>query len=151
MPQAQVRRQLYEMKQQIARMRRYALPVNRIVESLLDRSRRPSFRAETLELIRDVHDHTLRINEQVHSVSDLADAVLDLNRSAQSDALNEAFKKLTGWGAIIAVPTYIASVYGMNFELIPDEASLSGFFFAIALMLLSSGALYVLFKRRNWI
>jgi magnesium transporter len=77
--------------------------------------------------------------------------VLDLRKSEQATALNEVTKKLTGWAAISAVPTFIASVYGMNFDLVPTEGRIFGFWFALALMALSSLGLYSYFKRKGWI
>jgi magnesium transporter len=60
-------------------------------------------------------------------------------------------KRLTGWAAIIAVPTFIASVYGMNFRLFPREGSVEGFVSALALMAITAVLLFVYFKRRNWL
>jgi magnesium transporter len=84
-------------------------------------------------------------------VQDLVDALLDLRRIEQTNALSDATKRLSGWAAIIAVPTFIASVYGMNFELLPNEQEIFGFFFAVGLMLASGVFLYAYFKRRGWI
>ncbi len=58
----------------------------------------------------------------------MSDAVIDLRRSEQANALNEVTKKLTAWAAVVAVPTWIASVYGMNFELFPEDQEEFGFF-----------------------
>ncbi len=104
-----------------------------------------------IPLYRDVRDHIARISDQIRNVDDLSQAVLDLNRSEQAHALSDVTKKLTGWAAIVAVPTFIASVYGMNFRLVPEDQTLLGFWFALGLMTLSSVLLYVQLKRRNWI
>ncbi len=60
-------------------------------------------------------------------------------------------KKLTAWAAIIAVPTLISSVYGMNFHLFPTDREIPGFWFALGLMLVLGVGLYLFFKRRNWL
>ena len=147
-PRAPVSRQLYSVKQKISRLRRYALPVARVLEAVRSDDRVPG---QTLELLRDVHDHTLRIGDQIRNVDDLSQAVLDLTRAEQANALNEVTKRLTGWAAVIAVPTFIASVYGMNFRLVPEDGEQFGFWFALTLMAVSAISLYVYLKKREWI
>jgi magnesium transporter len=72
-------------------------------------------------------------------------------RSEQTARLNETTKRLTAWAAIIAVPTFIASVYGMNFALVPPDGGLFGFYFALSLMTLTSVGLYIYFKDKHWV
>jgi magnesium transporter len=150
-PSAPVQRELYSVKQRLSRLRRYALPTERVVHWVLEGAGRKLFPEETHELFADVNDHVLRTADQVRNIEDLADAVLDLRRSEQATALNEVTKRLTGWAAIIAVPTFIASVYGMNFALVPTEGQIFGFFFALFLMALSSLVLFIYFRGRDWI
>jgi magnesium transporter len=68
-----------------------------------------------------------------------------------SNRLNEVMKQLTSWAAIILLPTLIAGVYGMNFDHMPELHWLLGYPFALGLMLLSAGTLYLMFKRRDWL
>jgi magnesium transporter len=147
-PGAPVSRQLYSVKQKVSRLRRYALPVARVLEGVKNH---PGTPADALAHFGDVHDHVLRIADQVRNIDDLSQAVLDLTRAEQAYSLNEVTKRLTGWAAVIAVPTFIASVYGMNFELVPESGQLFGFWFALTLMATSSIALYVFLKKREWI
>lgn len=150
-PNAKVETSLYAVKQQLARFRRYVLPVGRILDAVVDPSRIDRIPPETSAYFRDVDDHLLRIADQIRNVQELADAAVDLHRSAQSQALNEVTKKLTGWAAVIAVPTFIASVYGMNFHLVPDNELKSGFLYALTLMAVSAFVLYLFFKRKGWL
>ena len=147
-PRAPVSRQLYAVKQKVSRLRRYALPVARILEGVKSHPQTPS---DALAHFGDIHDHTLRIGDQVRNVDDLSQALLDRTRAEHAYTLNEVTKRLTGWAAVIAVPTFIASVYGMNFALVPDEGRLFGFWFALTLMGASAIALYVFLKKREWI
>ncbi len=142
---------VYSIKQRLARLRRYATPGSRALASFVESSEQGPNGHEAAAFFRDVLDHTLRITDQIRNVDDLLDALLELRRSEQANALNEVTKKLTGWAAIIAVPTFIASVYGMNFELVPKDGQLFGFFFALGLMAVSSISLYLGFKRRHWL
>ena len=146
---------LYTIKQQLARFRRFVLPVSRMLTNIVAQgSFAPSI--ATIEThfgtyFRDVHDHTLRIADQMRNVEDLGDALIDLVRTEQQNAQNEVTKRLTGWAAIIAIPTFIASVYGMNFRLVPDDGRIFGFWFALGLMAATAAGLYVFFKRRGWL
>lgn len=147
-PGAAVSRQLYSVKQKVSRLRRYALPVARVIEGVKGH---PGTPADALAHFTDVHDHTLRIADQIRNIDDLSQAVLDLTRAEQANSLNEVTKRLTGWAAVIAVPTFIASVYGMNFRLVPADGEIFGFWFALTLMATSSIALYVFLRKREWI
>lgn len=150
-PLSPIQHPLYKIKQRLARLRRFALPVGRVVSSLAEPEADPHFTRATSERLNDVADHLMRIRDQVESTEFLSQAVLDLTRSEQGHALNDVTKKLTGWAAIIAVPTFITGLYGMNFALVPEEGQLFGFFFALALIILSAAYLYRSFKGRGWI
>lgn len=150
-PGAAAQRQLYSIKQRLARLRRYAMPTARVLETVLTPGRSPLFSEETALLFRDVHDHLLRINDQIRNVDELSDAVLELRRGEQAASLNETNKKLTAWAAIIAVPTLISSMYGMNFRLVPRDGTLFGFTFAVAAMASAGLILYAFFKRKGWL
>ena len=151
-PSAPIQRQLYSIKQQVARLRRYVLPATRLLDWALDPDPhgRP-FSKENAVLFRDVHDHLLRITDQVRNIDDLAQAVIDLTRAEQAQTLNENSRRLSAWAAIFAVGTLIAGIYGMNFTLVPRDQSLFGFWFAIALMSVSSVGLYLYFRKRKWL
>jgi magnesium transporter len=146
-----VQLQLYSIKQQVARLRRYALPLERVLNWLVEKHGRELLPTGTRKLFRDVHDHTLRIADQVRNIDDLAQAVLDLNRSEQAEDLNQIQKKLSGWAAIFAVPTVIAGIYGMNYRLFPHNDNSFGFWFAVLLMTTCAILLYLYFKNREWL
>ena len=151
-PTAPIQRQLYTVKQRVARLRRYVLPATRLLDWALDPDPhgRP-FTKENAMLFRDVHDHLLRITDQVKNVDDLAQAVIDLTRAEQAQILNETSRRLSAWAAIFAVGTLIAGVYGMNFELVPADGEVFGFWFALVLMVLTSLGLYLYFRKRKWL
>jgi magnesium transporter len=141
---------LYSVKQRVSRLRRYALPVGRALEDVVDQDIQV-FPPETAHLFRNVRDHTMRMSDQIRSIDDLSEAVIDLTRADRADSLNDVTKKLTSWAAIIAVPTFIASIYGMNFRLVPTEGKIFGFWFSLVLMTVSASVLYIVFKRKDWI
>ena len=153
-PRSPAQTRLYTVKQREARFRRYVLPVSRILASFVEGGAIGSsitvVETHFGTYFRDILDHTLRMADQVRNVEDLSDALIDLVRVEATNAQNEVTKRLTGWAAIIAVPTYIASVYGMNFRLVPTHP-IYGFYFALGLMVVSAVGLYIFFKRRGWI
>jgi magnesium transporter len=149
-PQMALQNRLYAVKQQTARLRRYVIPGERVLADVVH-GRIPVATERTRAFFRDIHDHLLRIGDEVRNIEDLANAVVELQRSEQTTALNEVTKRLTGWAAIIAVPTLISSVYGMNYRLFPPNEHGAGFLIALGLMGTTAVGLYVYFKRRDWI
>lgn len=150
-PRAPLQHELYSVKKRLAQLRRYAVPGERILAVALEPNRSDLITQRTAASFRDVHDHMQRIIDQLAHASAVTDAVLELQRSEQAHSLNDVTKRLTGWAAIIAVPTLIASIYGMNFALIPDEGSIAGFTFAVSAMAVASVSLFAFFKRRGWL
>ena len=150
-PRASLQRQLYGVKQKISRMRRYVLPMARLLEWTGSRDGDANVAEENIPHFRDVHDHLLRITDQVRNIDDLAQAVIDLTQSEQSNLLNQVTKRLTGYAAIFAALTLIAGIYGMNFKLVPADQTLFGFWFALALMLVVGAGLYLYFKKKDWL
>ena len=148
---APVQRQLYSVKQRTARLRRYVLPLQRVTGDLLSPLHADRIDDETHPLFRDVQDHVLRISDEVRNIDDLADAAIDLRRSAEAQMLNDATKRLTGWAAIIAVPTLISGIYGMNLGIWPEDGSRTGFIVVLVFMLVLCGILYSYFKKKDWI
>lgn len=149
-PTAPLQNRLYAVKQQTARLRRYVIPGERVLNDVVA-GRIPVASDRTRAFFRDIHDHLLRIGDEIRNIEDLANAVVELQRSEQTTALNEVTKRLTGWAAIIAVPTLISSVYGMNYRLFPNNDNAAGFLIAVGLMAATAVALYTYFKRRDWI
>jgi magnesium transporter len=117
----------------------------------LERGAYPEVSAPLREYFRDVNDHLKLVNEEVAAQRDLLVTVLQANMAVISVQQNEVVRTISGWAAIIAVPTFIASLYGMNFEHIPELHWRLGYPAVIALMLLTALALYRYFKRVQWL
>lgn len=144
-----IQRRLYSLKQHIARMRRYALPLQGVLDDLLrSRDKVPQ---GMVDLFRDVQDHMVRMKEQIHTVDELTGAVLDFVRSEQAERLNQNSQKLAAWAAIFAVSTVVAGIYGMNYQLVPSGGTTGGFWFAIGLMVVLAGGLFAYFRRKGWL
>ncbi len=100
---------------------------------------------------RDVADHATRIDDQLNDQRDLIEGVLQANLSLITLRQNEVVRTISAWAAIIAVPTFVASVYGMNFEDMPELGWGLGYPGALALMLVAVIVMYRYFKRIKWI
>jgi magnesium transporter len=141
--------EVFAVKRRLVTLRRYVVPGERVLRALVgDLTAVPS---ETTARFRDVHDHLLRTLDVTRDVGEILDAIVNLQRADQNAEFGEVTKRLTGWAAIVAVPTFIASFYGMNFRLLPQEQTLTGFWTASGLMVVSGIALFVMFKRKRWI
>src|SRR6266704_39355 len=99
---------------------------------------------------QDVYDHVLRATEWTESLRDLVSTILETNLTIQGNRLNSIMKKVTSWAAIIAVPTAVTGFYGMNVPF-PGFSQHAGFVTSVALVVVLSGGLYLLFKRLDWL
>jgi magnesium transporter len=100
---------------------------------------------------RDVHDHLLRVVDQVEGFRDLLTSVLTANLTQASVRQNEDVRRISAWAAIVAVPTAIAGIYGMNFEHLPGSGSRLGFALVLAFIAVVCIVLYMNFRRRGWL
>jgi magnesium transporter len=100
---------------------------------------------------RDVDDHLKLVNEEVMAQRDLLSTVLQANMAVLSVEQNDVVRKISAWAAIITVPTFIASFYGMNFEKMPELRHGWGYPAVVVLMVLSVVALFASFKRARWL
>ena len=100
---------------------------------------------------RDVDDHLKLVDEEVLAQRDLLSTILQANMAVLSVEQNDVVRKISGWAAIITVPTFIASFYGMNFTSMPELHRGWGYPAVVALMVLAGVLLYVSFKRARWL
>ena len=106
---------------------------------------------EVRTYFRDVNDHLLRVQEQLEALRDLLTSILSANLTQVSVRQNEDMRKISAWVAIVAVPTMIAGIYGMNFEHMPELEWTYGYPMALGLMLGICLLLYRRFKRAGWL
>jgi len=145
-----IARQAFTLHKRISRMRRVTLPMREVVTTMLRRTGTDGDHHELLPYYEDLYDHTMRIAEWSESLRDTIESVQDTNLALGDAALNNVMKKLTSWAAIIAVPTAITGWYGQNIPY-PGFGEVWGFWFSTVLMVVIAVALYVAFKRRNWL
>ncbi|MGB3481493.1 MAG: magnesium transporter CorA family protein [Mycobacterium sp.] len=147
---ANIQRRSFALRKDLVNLRRVVLPMREVVNTI-QHHRAENHRAPELDpLYTDLYDHVLRASEWTESLRDMITTVFETNLSLQDARLNTVMKKLTGWAAIIAVPTAITGFYGQN-VLYPGFNSAAGFVVSSALIVLLVVVLYVMFRRRDWL
>ncbi len=113
---------------------------------------------ESLRALRDIHDHAVQITDRVTTMRTMLENALELDSTLASKRLaeqsieqNDQVKKISSWAAIIFAPQLIGSIYGMNFERMPELHWAFGYPMALGLMLAVALVLYTLFKRADWL
>ncbi len=110
-----------------------------------------AFPQELLPYLRDVHDHFVRVGDLAESYRDLVTSALDVYLSVQSNRMNEVMKTLTLISTVMLPLTFIAGVYGMNFEHMPELKWLYGYPFAIGLMGSVAITAVLWFRHKKWL
>jgi magnesium transporter len=141
---------VYRLQRDLGALKQAIAPVvdicNRLVRfdlTLVAEDTRPYF--------RDVYDHVIRIDDMLDSLRDLLATAQQVNLSLIAVAQNEAMKKLAGWAAIIAVPTMVAGIYGMNFKFMPELDWVWGYPATLAVTAALCAILYLGFRRSGWL
>ena len=143
--------------QRIYKLSREVLELHRATAPLIDplaRVVRGEFEFVHEDLttyFRDVYDHAVRTNEQVEGFRDLLHGALEANLAQVSVRQNEDMRKITAWVAILAVPTAVAGIYGMNFEHMPELEWTFGYPAVLLFMLVVCLSLYRYFKKAGWL
>jgi magnesium transporter len=144
-----VQRRSFALRASLVKLRRVVLPMREVVNSLLRRDLAVVTPAMT-PYFQDIYDHVLRATEWTESLRDMVTTIVETNLTLQGNRLNVITKKVTSWAAIIAVPTAITGFYGQNLPY-PGFARTSGFVISCLLIVVISTALYVTFRRKDWL
>jgi magnesium transporter len=140
-----IQRNTYRLRKELVELRRIVLPMREVVNVIR--------RSDTVERdgwYDDLYDNVIRAAEWTESLRDMITTVFETNLSLQDARLNIVVKKLTGWAAIIAVPTLVTGWYGQNIPY-PGFSQVSGVVTSALLSVITSVVLYVMFRRRGWI
>lgn len=149
-PRRGLQRRTFRLRKDLVELRRVVLPMREVVSTIQHRRLDAKISPELDPLYADLYDHVLRASEWTESLRDMVTTVFETNLSLQDARLNTVMKKLTGWAAIIAVPTAITGFYGQNVTY-PGINTVVGFIASSALIVVLVVLLYVMFKRRDWL
>jgi magnesium transporter len=142
--------QLHYMKREMIFVRKAVWPVRELISNM-QRSESELIQPTTDIYLRDVHDHTVRVIDTVETYRDLLSGMMDIYLSSVSNKMNEVMKILTIITTIFVPVTFIAGVYGMNFDYMPELHSKWGYPAVWILMLLIIISLVIYFKRKKWL
>ena len=160
-----VSRRIYELSGEVIEFQRSTRPLLGVLDGLSRGFEKYSTDEELQRYLRDVADHATTVVERVDGFRQMLSDVLTLNATlvnqAQTEEMkrlteasfdqNEEIKRISAWAAIIFAPTLIGTIYGMNFDNIPELHWGYGYPFALALMVLVSVGLWVIFRTRGWL
>jgi magnesium transporter len=143
--------------ERIYRLKRDVLSVKRTLTPLIDVCNRlmrfdnDLIHEETRPYFRDVYDHVMRLTEMLDNLSQMVSTALEANISLVSMSQTEGTKRLAAWAAIIAVPTMVAGIYGMNFTFMPELTWRWGYPLSLGIMGAACTGLFVWFRRLRWL
>jgi magnesium transporter len=147
--ESDVQRRSYRLRKSLVEVRRVVLPMREVLNTIMRRDVRVIDDAMQ-PYFQDVYDHVLRASEWTESLRDLIVTIRETQLNVQGNRLNLVMKKVTSWAAIIAVPTAITGFYGQNVPY-PGFQAESGFWVSTISIVVLSGCLYLMFKKRDWL
>ena len=141
---------LYGIKQDLVTLKHATAPLLEAVGKLHG-GRVPHLCAGLGDYFRDVSDHLGRINQSIDAARDMITTAISVNLSLITLQENEVTKRLAGYAALVAVPTLIAGIYGMNFDHMPELRWQWGYPLALAAMVIIDGYLFYRFRKAKWL
>ncbi|HEX9991647.1 MAG TPA: magnesium/cobalt transporter CorA [Acidimicrobiales bacterium] len=145
-----VQQELFQIRKELLVFRRRIAPLREILAMLL-RGEVAWVSGSALVHLQDVYDHVLRAVDQIDSQREVLGNAVDAHLALISNRMNRVMKTMTSWGAILLGSTLIAGIYGMNFQHMPELGWKYGYPFALALMVVLTVVLAVVFRRRRWL
>jgi magnesium transporter len=139
-----------DLRRQLIAMRRAVWPVRELL-GRLERLESPLVQEETRPFLRDAYDHAVQVVDIVESLRDLVSGLTDLYMTSISNRMNEIMKVLTIIGTIFIPLSFVAGVYGMNFEYMPELTWRYGYLGVWVVMIVATVLLLAFFRRREWI
>jgi magnesium transporter len=147
---AESTQRIYFLKREVIEFHRAVAPLIPSLEAI-ERGAFPQLPEQLRRFFREVLGRARRIDEQINSQRELLTSILEANLSLISVRQNEVVQAISAWAAIIAVPTFFASIWGMNFEHMPELGLRFGYPLALVTMFVATTLLYRFFKRIKWL
>ena len=141
---------IYTLEREVLDLHRAIAPLAPAVDKLA-RGHHAIIQPDLKTYFRDVHDHLLRINGRIDGFRDLLSSALQANLTQAAVRQNEDMRKISAWVAILAVPTGVAAIYGMNFEFMPELEWEYGYPVVLCTIAVACVLLYWRFRRSGWL
>ena len=142
-------RQIHELKREMISLRKSVWPLREMLSNL-ERSESELIQESTAVYLRDVYDHTIQVIDTIESFRDMLSGMLDIYLSSISNRMNAVMKVLTIIATMFIPLTFVAGVYGMNFEYMPELRWKYGYIGVWILMLVMAVAMVMYFKKKKW-
>ena len=149
-PRSRALERIQEIKRDLVVLRRVIWPTRDLIEQLR-RTDSPLLDESTRLYLRDAHGHAVHAAEALDALRESANGLLDIHLSASSHRANETMQVLTVTATVFIPLTFLAGVYGMNFEYIPELSYRGGYFVFWAVCVIMAGGLVAFFRRRGWL
>jgi magnesium transporter len=141
---------IYFLKREVIEFHHATAPLLAPLEAI-ERGAFPNMDEQLRRYFRDVADHARRVDEQVNAQRDLLTSILEANLALLGVRQNEVVRTISAYAAIVAVPTFIASIWGMNFTHMPELDEPWGYWVALGMMAVVVVGLFTFFKRIRWL
>ena len=149
-PSSEIVREIREIKRDLLTVRGSIWPMGEVINTL--QREEPELIADATKLyLRDAHDNTIQISDIVESYRDILSEMFNVYLSVKADSTNEVMKILTIFAAIFIPLTFMAGLYGMNFEFMPELRWRPAYFILLGLMALVAIAMLRFFRKRGWL
>jgi magnesium transporter len=149
-PEPETLREIHALKRQLLFVRRSVWPLREVIQNL-SRSECPFLQASTKIFFRDVYDHIVQIADTIEGLREMVSSMLEMYLSSVSYRLNQVMKVLTIITTIFMPLGFIASIYGMNFEHMPELRSVWGYPAVLLLMATVGGVMLYFFRKKKWL
>jgi len=149
-PEPIVAKNIQQLKKEVLKIRRWIYPVKELINRLID-SENPLITKDTKLFLRDVLDHAIEINESLQIYREMSISLMEMYMSNMSNKMNEVMKVLTIMASIFIPLTFIAGVYGMNFEHMPELHYKYGYYVVWAVMIVLFIGMMFYFKKKKWL
>jgi len=141
---------IFNLRRELMRFRRMLGPMEEVA-SRLEHHDMPCVDAEVQPYFRDVRDHVRRVTALVEALRDVLSSVFEASTLLEQQRQGAITRRLAAWAAILAVPTAIAGIYGMNFDVMPELRWKYGYFLVVGTIAVVCVFLYTRFKRSKWL
>ena len=142
--------EVQQLKREILKVRRAIFPLREIINRV-EKGEHPLIHQQTITYYRDIYDHLIQVSENIDIYREMIWSLMDMYMTTISNRMNEVMKVLTIMSSIFIPLTFLAGIYGMNFEFIPELKFRYGYFVLLAIMILIFIALLFYFKRKKWL
>ena len=149
-PTEKTLKQIHYLKKEMIFLRRSVWPLRELISGM-ERSESPLIKETTDAYLRDLYDHSIQVIDTIEGFRDMVTGLLDVYLSNASNRMNEIMQFLTIIGTIFIPLTFIAGIYGMNFDRMPELHWQWGYFIVLVLMFVVGAALVLYFRKRRWL